>query len=371
MKKIQFYGEDEFTESEPISPEEIFPPEELPPEKKSFYKKFRILDFVAIILCLLLVAEGFILKATRMYFDDESRMNMSFLFIEAITVALGIGIFLAYRYINHSLTTQNMAVIIVTECVLATGEFLLYSFCVPVLFWILVALSGAFIIYAITKLNCRVIFRLAICLVLIFVLNNANFVCLHSFEFTPRYIYFANSGYNDKSSDESNIYYAGKIDETYFGTNDGFDYIYSTEQKRNSMEELKNVIEQISSIGSMATSVDELKNWSDKVSDIVPLDKIFSIMNRYDDEFFKSNMLAISVIELKNKNDTIEVTDIQYSEKYSKTYLNYHKSHKETDKGDKAVCVILYEIPQDVALNIFQSIFGYSTRNAEITYIDK
>ena len=63
MKKIQFYGEDEFTESEPISPEEIFPPEELPPEKKSFYKKFRILDFVAIILCLLLVAEGFILKA--------------------------------------------------------------------------------------------------------------------------------------------------------------------------------------------------------------------------------------------------------------------------------------------------------------------
>lgn len=81
-------------------------------------------------------------------------------------------------------------------------------------------------------------------------------------------------------------------------------------------------------------------------------------------------MPAISIIELKNKNDTIEVTDIQYSEKYSKIYLNYHKSHKETDKGDKAVCVILYEIPQDVALNIFQSILGYSTRNAEITYID-
>lgn len=56
-------------------------------------------------------------------------------FMELFILVLGAGIFSAYRYIYHSLTITNMKAIIITEAVLIVGEFIIYSFCVPVLLW--------------------------------------------------------------------------------------------------------------------------------------------------------------------------------------------------------------------------------------------
>lgn len=55
--------------------------------------------------------------------------------MELFILVLGAGIFSAYKYIYHSLTINNMKAIIITEAVLIVGEFIVYSFCVPVLLW--------------------------------------------------------------------------------------------------------------------------------------------------------------------------------------------------------------------------------------------
>lgn len=365
MKKIQFYGEKDFVE------EEYSQPEALPPEKKKFYKKFRILDVIAIALSLLLFSESLVLKALRIFCYDEMRLNVEFLFIETITVALGVGIFFIYRRIDHSLSVQNMAILIAMEVVLLVGQLLLYSFCLPILFWLLIAVSCAFIIYTINHLNCKVIFRFAICLVLLLVLGNANSAALRRFEFTAKYIYISNSGYDNKTIDNSSFYYSDSISKNYVGTSDGFDYLYSIQQPHNSVDELISMVNKASSIGFSIISTDELKNRNDMFADIMPFGDVINFENRYNDDFFKNNMLLISVIGLESKDDTVEVTDIQYSKVYSKMKINYYKSNQKPQIDDKACCIIVYEVPQDVGSTVLNTCFGFSTDNAEINYINK
>lgn len=131
------------------------------------------------------------------------------------------------------------------------------------------------------------------------------------------------------------------------------------------------MVNKASSIGFSIISTDELKNRNDMFADIMPFGDVINFENRYNDDFFKNNMLLISVIGLESKDDTVEVTDIQYSKVYSKTKINYYKSNQKPQIDDKAGCIIVYEVPQDVGIAVLNTCVGFSTDNAEINYINK
>lgn len=209
--------------------------------------------------------------------------------MELFILVLGAGIFSAYRYIYHSLTITNMKAIIITEAVLIVGEFIVYSFCVPVLLWFLIALSVAFIIYAVKYLNCNIFIRLAMCLVPITVLLVCNIICLRSFEFTPRYVYISTSGYSDKTNDESNFYYKDPINTVYADAID--EYVYSDDLKGNAIDEIINLTDTVSGtlmgIRSTKDTYDSLNYLNEIYSKVMPMGDVINVDNRYNDEFFK------------------------------------------------------------------------------------
>lgn len=130
MNEFKFYGEENTENDDAVQLREQQAEKEAEKERK--YKKHSVLDNTALFLFIVLIAENTILFATRIFFQEEMYAKAMPFFMELFILVLGAGIFSAYRYIYHSLTITNMKAIIITEAVLIVGEFIVYSFCVPV-----------------------------------------------------------------------------------------------------------------------------------------------------------------------------------------------------------------------------------------------
>ena len=345
MNEFKFYGEENTENDDAVQLREQQAEKEAEKERK--YKKHSVLDNTALFLFIVLIAENTILFATRIFFQEEMYAKAMPFFMELFILVLGAGIFSAYRYIYHSLTITNMKAIIITEAVLIVGEFIVYNFCVPVLLWFLIALSVAFIIYAVKFLNCNIFIRLAMCLVPIAVLLVCNIICLRSFEFTPRYVYISTSGYSDKTNDESNFYYKEPINTVYADALD--EYVYSDDLKDNAIDEIINLTDTVSGtlmgIRSTKDTYDSLNYLNEIYSKVMPMGDVINVDNRYNDEFFKKYSLYLCAVELDNKDDTVVCTNMYYSERYTSPHITYCRSKENSEDNEKAVCIIIYEVP--------------------------
>lgn len=349
MRRIKIYGADNTgieSTPQPIEPT---------PQMQASYRNFKILDITALVLLFVLLAESMIFVAVRLLFQEELYVKMIALGMEVAILAIGIGLFWGYKYLYHSLSYINMGAIIVTEIVLALGQFILYNFSIPVLFYCLIAFSVLFILYEMIFLNCDVKFRLAISIVPVLVLAITNFIYLRSFEFTPRYIYISTTGYKDKINDDSSFYYKSAVDET-------LDYYHS-------IDEIIELTSTMSNTMSGINQVNDLEYLNNIYSKVVPMGDVINFDKRYDDSFFEEYSLYFSVLELENKDDTIECTDIQYSFKYARPVIEYTKGETSvTGKDERAVCIMVYEIPVEVEEAIFEDIAGFTTDRAIIIY---
>lgn len=368
MNEFKFYGEENTENDDAVQLREQQAEQEAEKERK--YKKHSVLDNTALFLFIVLIAENTILFATRIFFQEEMYAKAMPFFMELFILVLGAGIFSAYRYIYHSLTITNMKAIIITEAVLIVGEFIVYSFCVPVLLWFLIALSVAFIIYAVKFLNCNIFIRLAMCLVPITVLLVCNIICLRSFEFTPRYVYISTSGYSDKTNDESNFFYKDPINTVYADAID--EYVYSDDLKGNAIDEIISLTDAVSGtlmgIRSTKDTYDSLNYLNEIYSKVMPMGDVINVDNRYNDEFFKKYSLYLCAVELDNKDDTVVCTNMYYSERYTSPHITYCRSKENSEDNEKAVCIIIYEVPVDVEAKVYTKLGGFSEKTAQIRY---
>lgn len=358
MRRIRIYGADN------MGIENMSKPVEPTPKMQASYRNFKILDITALALLFVLLAESMIFVAVRLLFQEELYVKMIALGMEVAILATGIGLFWGYKYLYHSLSYINMGAIIVTELVLALGQFILYNFRIPVLFYCLIAFSVLFILYEMIFLKCGVKFRLAISVVPVLVLIITNFIYLQSFEFTPRYIYISTTGYKDKINDDSNFYYKSSVDKA-------LDYYHAIDEIIELTSTMSNTMSGIHRVDNLKSSLctDSLEYLNNTYSKVIPMGDVINFDNRYDDSFFEEYSLYFSVLELENKEDTIECTDIQYSFKYARPVIEYTKGEvSTTDTDERTVCIMVYEIPVEVEEAIFEDIAGFTTDRAVISY---
>lgn len=330
-------------------------PVQATPEEQVRYRRFKILTITAFVLLVVLLAQSMILVAIRLLFVDEIFTRIFGMGIELVTLLACIGLFVGYKYLYHSLSYMNIGVIIFAELILSVCQLTLYSCTVPILFYCLIAFSAIFILYSMIFLNCGLKYRLIISVIPVFILFITNFIYVHSFEFTPRYIYISNTGYSDKTNDESNFYYN--------------DAVSGQLEYQEAIDEVLELTNTMSNTLTGVHSVDELKYMNQTFLSTFPAGDTINFNNTYDEKFFEENCLYFSIMELKNKDDTIECKEIQHSFMYARPVIEYTKNGSDNENTDeRAVCLMVFEIPLDVYEQEFDNISGFTADKAKILY---
>lgn len=349
MRRMNIYGVDN------TGIENNLQPIQATPEEQARYRRFKILTITAFVLLVVLLAQSMILVAIRLLFVDEIVTRIIGLGIEVVILAACIGLFFGYKYLYHSLSYMNIGVIIFAELMLVVCQLTLYSCTVPPLFYCLIAFSVIFILYSMIFLNCGVKYRLIISVIPVFILFITNFIYVHSFEFTPRYIYISNTGYSDKINDESNFYYENAV-------NAQIEYYEAIDEVLELTNTMSNTLTGIHDI-------DELKHLNDTFQYTFPAGDTINFNNNYDEKFFEENCLYFSIMELKNKDDTIKCTEIQHSFRYARPVIEYTRSGSGSENTDeRAVCMMVFEIPLEVYEQEFDNIAGFTANKAKILY---
>jgi len=352
MRKIRIYGAEntEIENNVPIDNSYA---------QQARYRNFKILTVTAFVMLVVLLVECMVLVGVKLLFIDDIVTKAFCLGIEIVTLAICIGLFFFYKYLYHSLSYTNLIIIITAEVVMAASLVVMCIFIVPVLFIILLVMASMFILYCLITLNCGLKYRVIMLLITVFVLLVTNFVYVKSFEFTPKYFYISNTGYTEKVNDEYNFYYSGAVSKT-IDEEDSYDAIDEIIELTDTMANTKTAVH----------SLEELKLIGDNFQQSgLPFADMVNHNNIYNDEFFKNNCLYFSVMELENKYDTITCNEIQYSFKYSRPVINYHKSGlSNEDDSEKAICVMVFEVPLTVEEQVFSDIAGFTTDKAMIFY---
>ena len=100
----------------------------------------------------------------------------------------------------------------------------------------------------------------------------------------------------------------------------------------------------------------------------MPMGDVINVDNRYNDEFFKKYSLYLCAVELDNKDDTVVCTNMYYSERYTSPNITYCRSKENSEDNEKAVCIIIYEVPVDVEAKVYTKLGGFSEKTAQIRY---
>lgn len=349
MRRINIYGADN------IDVKNNLQPIQATSEEQARYKKFKILTITAFVLLVVLFLQSMVLVAVRLLFVDEIITRMIGLGIEIVTLAMCVGLFFGYKYLYHSLSYTNMGVIIFAELMLSICQLIMYSYTVPFLFYFLIVFSVIFILYSMIFLNCGVKYRLIISVIPVFILFITNFIYVDNFEFTPRYIYISNTGYSDKINSEANFYYKNTVNA-----------------QLEDYEAIDEVLELTNTMSNTLTgvhSVDDLEYMNQIFSRTLPAGDTINFNNTYDEKFFEENCLYFSIMELENKDDTIECKEIQHSFMYARPIIEYTRNGSDNENIDeRAVCLIVFEISLDVYEQEFNNIAGFTADKAKILY---
>lgn len=349
MRRMNIYGADNTDIANNLQPIQATP------EEQVRYRRFKILTITAFVLLVVLFLQSMVLVAVRLLFVDEIFTRIIGLAIEVVTLLVCIGLFVGYKYLYHSLSYMNIGVIIFAELMLVVCQLTLYSCTVPPLFYCLIAFSVIFIVYSMIFLNCGVKYRLIISIIPIFILLITNFIYVHSFEFTPRYIYISNTGYSDKANDESNFYYN--------------DAVSGQLEYQEAIDEVLELTNTMSNTLMGIHSVDELEYLNKTFQYTFPAGDTINFNNNYDEKFFEENCLYFSIMELKNKDDTIKCTEIQHSFMYARPVIEYTRNSSDNKNIDeRAVCLMVFEISLDVYEQEFDNISGFTADKAKILY---
>ena len=349
MRKINIYGADN------TGVESNLQPVQATPEEQARYKKFKILTITAFVLLVVLFLQSMVLVAVRLLFVDEIFTRMIGLGIEVVTLAMCVGLFFGYKYLYHSLSYMNMGIIIFAELMLAVCQLIVYSCSIPFLFYSLIFLSVVFILYSMIFLNCDVKYRLIISVIPVFILIITNFIYVDNFEFTPRYIYISNTGYSDKINNEANFYYESAVNAQL--------------EDYEAIDEVLELTNTMSNTLTGVNSVDDLEYMNRIFSRTLPAGDTINFNNTYNEKFFEENCLYFSIIELDDKNDTIECKEIQHSFMYARPVTEYTRSGSDSESTDEmAVCLMVFEVSLDVYEKEFDNIAGFTTDKAKIYY---
>lgn len=57
-----------------------------------------------------------------------------------------------------------------------------------------------------------------------------------------------------------------------------------------------------------------------------------------------------------------------YSERYTSPHITYCRSKENSEDNEKAVCIIIYEVPVDVEAKVYTKLGGFSEETAQIRY---
>ncbi len=332
---------------------------EPPPEIKARYRNFEILTITALVLLFVIYTHGLILVAVRVVFSMIAIKELIAFFVGLFILVMGVGLWRGYDYICHSLSYANIITIVVTEVVMLVAQVVMCNFCVAYLLKYMIILSVVFILYVLIFLKCKFIFRALIAVITIPVLVATNYTHLHSLEFTPRYIYMSTSGYQDKISDKVSYYYEEPINKFVGGQ-------YSIDTLIENINEISKWPMYISQVEE-TESGDYLKYLDIISSEICKLSDVVNFNGKYDDSFFKNSGLCISVLELENPNDTIECTDFQYSLAFGRPIIEYTRS-KSPVTDERAICIIIYEVPNIYKESVFFHAATFNTRKSTIYY---
>lgn len=349
MRRINIYGADN------TDIENNLQPVQATPEEQVRYRRFKVLTITAFVLLVVLFLQSMVLVAIRLLFVDEIFTRIIGLGIEVVTLAVCIGLFFGYKYLYHSLSYMNMGVIIFAELILSACQLTLYSCTVPLLFYCLIAFSVIFILYSMIFLNCGVKYRLIISVIPVFILFITNFIYVHNFQFIPRYIYISSTGYSGKINDEFNFYYENAVNAPV--------------EDYEAIDEVLELTNTMSNTLTGINSVDELKYLNNTFQHTFPAGDIINFNNTYDEKFFEENCLYFSIMELDDKDDTIECKEIQHSFMYARPVIEYTRNslHSE-DTDERAVCLMVFEISLDVYEQEFDNIAGFTSDKAKISY---
>lgn len=349
MRRIKIYGADN------TGVENYLQPVQATPEEQARYKHFKILTITAFALLVVLFLQSMVLVAVRLLFVDELITRVIGLGIEIVTLGMCVGLLFGYKYLYHTLSYTNMGVIIFEELLLVVCQQIVYSYSVPILFYCLIFLSALFVLYTMISLDCGVKYRLIISVIPAFILFITSFIYVDDFEFTPRYIYVSNTGYTEKANDESNFYYSNAVNAPV----EGYEAIDEVLELTNTMS---NTL-----LG--AHSVDDLEYMNRIFTGTFPAGDTINFNNTYDEEFFEENCLYFSIMELDDKDDTIECKEIQHSFMYARPVIEYTRNslHSE-DTDERAVCLMVFEVSLDVYEKEFDNIAGFTTDKAKIYY---
>lgn len=349
MRRIKIYGADNTVV------ENYLQPVQATPEEQARYKHFKILTITAFVLLVILFLQSMVLVAVRLLFVDELITRVIGLGIEIVTLAMCVGLLFGYKYLYHTLSYTDMGVIIFEELLLVVCQQIVYSYSVPILFYSLIFLSSLFVLYTMIFLDCGVKYRLIISVIPAFILFITSFIYVDVFEFTPRYIYVSNIGYTENANDESNFYYSNAVNAPV----EGYEAIDEVLELTNTM----------SNTLSGAHSVDDLEYMNRIFARTFPAGDTINFNNTYDEEFFEENCLYFSIMELDDKDDTIECKEIQHSFMYARPVIEYTRnSLYSEDTDERAVCLMVFEVSLDVYEKEFDNIAGFTTDKAKIYY---
>lgn len=359
MQRIRIYG------AENTGIESVPRPVEPSAKMKIRYRRFKVLTITALVLLFVLLVESMMFVAIRLLFQQDLYVKAIALGMEIVILAMGIALFFGYKHLYHFLSYMDMGAIIITEIILVLGQFIVCNYSIPVLYAYLIVFSIIFILYATICSNCSIGFKVVIAIIPVLVLFILNFIYLNSFDFTPRYVYISSAGYHDKINDSSNYYYENAVNENfgdYYAIDDIIELTGAMSNTRTGVHRVNDVDDEVYDIGS-------LEYLNSIYSNIMPMGDVINFDNRYDDSFFEDYSLYFSVLELENPNDTIECTDIQYSFKYARPIIEYTRNDTVAeDTTERAVCVMVYEVPVEVEEAIFGDIAGFTTDKAVIDY---
>lgn len=351
MPNIRIYGD--------YTPNTIPQAYEPPPEIKAKQKRFEILTITALVLLFVLLSHGLILVTARIVYTALSIKEVDIFFTGIIILAMGIGLWRGYDYIWHSLSHTNLIIAIIAEITLLAGQFILCNFSVPHMLKYMIIFSAICILYVLIFFKCKLKFKALISVAIVSVLVSTNYTHIHSFEFTPRYIYISSSGYQNKISNEVNYYYEEPVNQTI--------------DTKHSIDWLLDEINYFTSCTGYIECVEEIPDgYYLKYLDVIspkdlPLSDIVNFNGAYDDTFFKKNGICITVVELENPDDTIKCTDFKYSLAFGKPIIEYTKS-KATAKDEKAICIIVFEIPDEYKESLFFHTPSFNARKSGIRY---
>ncbi|HHZ06039.1 MAG TPA: hypothetical protein GX401_04545 [Clostridiales bacterium] len=343
MAGYKFYGNKDLRFNEKINSTAL--------QDKNYYKRFKILTILAFALSAVVVLENMLLFAQKILFIDDMWTKVALLFIEIVILAFGIVLILAYRHIDPYLSYGKFGIIIAFELVFIIMQWVLCSNNVSVLYYVLVAIAIAFIIFVFKNFSSQFHIKGIVTTLLILLLVTLSFIYCRDIRFTPKSVYLSTNGY-------SGIY------------NDMQGYHYEKSISADNIDETAILVETMSNTRFKIGGMEDMDYLKGLFNSVFPFVEAIDKDNRYDEGFFGSNALYFSVVQLENLDDTVECVDLQCSYRYTRPVIDYYKSDPSyEDDDEKAICIIVYEIPLDEeriidALNIS----GFTMDRAYVNY---